>query len=136
MFESTLISTLKAVSSLTSLLTTYKSSPAIFSDYAPEEAVRPYIVCSITKNSTESLVCDSFIVNIDYWDYDKSRTNARLACEIVEKNLDTAILTNERYTTLRFYRGSSGLLEDPDPKVIHFNCQMSARGTRKKWMTT
>jgi hypothetical protein len=133
MFESALIDKLKSDAALAALVTTFSGNPAIFSEYAPETAVTPFIVCRITPSSEYSAI-HSFSVMVDYFDYNKSRKNSRDAAERIEYVLDHAILQHERYIDIRLMYLAGSPVESGDARDIHYNVQFSARGTRKKWI--
>lgn len=134
MFESALITALKADATLTALLSSFGGSPAIFVEIAPETAELPYVVFKITRTSTESAAVQSFNITIDVFGYDTTAKNARLASEEIETLLDRGYLEHERYGCIRLFFYSSGPVEDyEDPRSIHINLLFDARAGRKKW---
>ena len=137
MFEASLITLLAADSALTTRITTFGASPAIFSDYAPEEAELPYIVFDIEENETDSLIIDEFDIEVDIYGL---RTAAKTIREIVERVVfvcDRTIITGDsRFTTIRLYRGNNRLEPVNNSKTTCYTVRLSARGTRKKWADT
>jgi hypothetical protein len=136
MFEKTVINKLMADSTLTDLLTVYEDYPSIFSNEAPEKATVPYIVVAIQGTTTEGPV-QQFRVDVDFFDYNKSRKNSRIAAQQIEYDLDENRLTSERYIDLRFllFSGPTSIQGD-DPRDIRINLQFDVRATRSKWMIT
>lgn len=135
MIESAIISVLKADPELVALLSTHNSEPAIFSEFAPEDAEFPYIVLNVSRSNDEFPGLHAFTIMVDYFDYDVSRKNSRIAAERIEFLLDRAILQHERYDSIRisFFAGSP--IPEDDPRSVHYNVQFSARAGRKKWMS-
>jgi hypothetical protein len=135
MFESALIEKLKNDSLLVALLAKHGNEPAIFSEFAPEGAVFPYLVFRIDQSSTDFSGVHSFNVMVDLFDYNISRVNIRKAAERVEYVLDTAVLQSERLDTIRISYFAGSPVPEPDPRSVHYNLQFSARAGRKKWMS-
>jgi hypothetical protein len=135
MFEAALIDKLKNDTLLVAYLAGFGTEPAIFSEFAPEKAVFPYIVFRIDTNATDFMGVHAFNVMVDYFDYNISRANSRKAVERIEYVLDNTILQSERLDTIRlsFFAGSP--VPEPDPRSVHYNLQFSARAGRKKWMS-
>jgi hypothetical protein len=136
MFEKTVINKLLTDSTLTGLLSVFEGSPAIFSDEAPECATMPYMVVAIQGTTSEGPV-QQFRVDVDFFDYNKSRKNSRIAAQQIEYDLDDNRLTSERYIDLRFmlFSGPTSIQGD-DPRDIRVNLQFDVRATRSKWMIT
>jgi len=133
MFEAALQARIASDGQLATLLSTYEGAPAIFSEEAPEEAVEPYIVYSISRQAVDHPAVEQFNVYVDYFDNQKSRANSRKAAQRIEFVLDQVTLTSDRYDTIRLFYESAGPVPDPDPRVIHYNFQFSARAGRKAW---
>lgn len=138
MFESALLAKLQAdttlvsyVSSFTTGVTTTKS---IFAEYAPENSVLPYIVFKISPSRTDNLAVKEFNVYVDYYDYNKSRSNCQKAAERIEFVLDRCTLQHARFNYIRMFYFSGGFVEEEDPRAIHYNILFSARAGRKKWI--
>ena len=134
MFESSLLVLLKSDGELNELISTYNDDSAIFSDFAPEDAELPYIVFKIDRTPSDHLSIDMFNIYVDYFDRGTSFVKAREASERIEFITDTKQLTHERYDKIRLYRASAGAVIETDPKEIHYNNQITARASRKKWM--
>jgi hypothetical protein len=84
--------------------------------------------------SADHPAAEQFNVYVDFYDNDKSRSNSRKAAQRVEFILDqTTLTTDSRYDTIRFFFESGGPVPDPDPRIIHYNLQFSARAGRKAW---
>jgi len=130
MFESALITKLAADDILAYYLTEYSGAPAIFSDLAPEDAVMPYAVVRIIRNSNECPAVQEFTVYVDYFDYDNSAVNSRKAAERIELILDRVHLEHAKYKTIRMFFFSGGPVIEPDPRAIHYNLQFTARAGR------
>lgn len=138
MFEASFISLLTSDTDLTDRLATYGGSPAIFSDFAPEEADAqgsyPYLVFDISQDDDENLIITDFTIDIDIFGL---RTKSKIIREIVERLLFTCdrhiITTDSRFTTIRLFRNSSEFDYEKNSKVTHYNVVLDARGTRKKW---
>lgn len=136
MFEAKFKTLLASDDQITSLLSTYESEPAIFSEFAPENADLPYIVFKIEKYPSASKAIDRFNIYCDYFEYGTSYKNARIISERIEFICDIKQITDDsRYSNIRLDRSSSGSVPEPSsPKKIHYNIQIQARGSRYKWM--
>jgi hypothetical protein len=134
MIESSIIDALKGDATLTSYLSKYACAPAIFTEVAPDDSKMPYLVITESLNSTDFAGVHSFTIMLDYYDYNVSRKNSKIAVERVQFLLDQMILQHERYDSIRlsFFAGSP--VPEEDPRSIHYNIQFSARAGRKKWM--
>ena len=134
-FENTIVNYLKTDGTLLSFISTYASEPAIFIDYAPEDADKPYIVLDVFTNETASPVLDQFTIDFDIYSL---RTYTRQIRQIVERiifTMDKAVInTDYAYHAIRFYRGSSGMVSESGSKFTHYNVRMNARASRKLWM--
>jgi hypothetical protein len=131
MFESALLDVLKNDETLAALVGTFASSPAIFSEFAPEKAVLPYIVFRITRSmDVESRAVQKFTIYVDYFNYGVSGVQSRQAAERIEMLLDRANLQHERYGTIRILFFSGGTVNEDDPRAIHYNLMFDARAGR------
>jgi hypothetical protein len=130
MIESAIIAALKADTALAALVTTYESSPAIFSDDAPESATLPYVTIAVSNNSAVDFVIDEFNLYVDYWGAGSSRANSRSAAFRIECALDGKTFSNTRYANIRCRKFSSGPVQDSDPRDIHYNVQFQVRAGR------
>lgn len=133
MFESALITKLSSDTTLLSYLSTYNSAPAIFSEYAPEAAVMPYLIIRIDRQATDNIAVHDFNIYLDYFDSGVSPANSRKASERIEYLLDYAVLDHERYSSIRLLFESGGSIIEQDPRTVRYNMQVSARACRKKW---
>lgn len=134
MFESTILQILQNDAELSSYVTTYAGQSAIFSEFAPEGATKPYITFRIDRRSSDHPAIAEFSLYTDYWDYGTSRVNARKASERMEILLDKRYFEHERYSRIRVSFFSGGMVDEDDPLVIHYNQQFSVRACRKKWI--
>ena len=132
--EAAIIYHLRADSNVTQYVSSFNGSPAIFTDVAPQEATEVYIVLDIQGNASDNLAIDSFLVDIDIYGLKDDTVNIRALTLAIEFALDREILECDEYTTIRFYRESKGHVDNRDIKIIHYNMQMSARGSRYAWM--
>jgi hypothetical protein len=132
MFEAALIKKLQADLTLTALISTYgtPARPSIFSDQAPEKAVKPYITFAIKRRRGPDELIQLFNVLIDFWATGPSVKNARAAAKRIELLLDQEILSTIDYSNIRMTFYSGGPIEDDDPRVIHQNLQFNARACR------
>lgn len=133
MFESIIINTLKADPELGDYVSSYQGQPAIFSEEAPEDTEKPFIIIELNRQSTGHLALQTFTLDVDYLDTNKSRTNSRKAVQRIEFALDQAILTHERYDSIRLSFESAGPVPSTDARDIHYNTQFSVRAGRKAW---
>jgi hypothetical protein len=133
MFESALHAALVADTTITGLVTTFASRPAIFGDFAPEGAEKPYVTFRITESDSGHPALKQFMVYVDFWDYNKSRTNARAAAQAIEFALDRTELSHARYANIRMFWYSAGMVDEEDPREIHHNTMFVARAGRKAW---
>jgi hypothetical protein len=134
MFESALINHLRADAELVSYVSTFNLNPSIFSDLAPEGAALPYLVFRILRLSSGVSTIARFSIFFDYFAFDLSRTTARKAVDKLESILDMIILNHDRYGFIRIFYFGGSMIEEPDPRDIHYNLQFSARSTRKNWV--
>lgn len=136
MFEAKFKELLASDNDITSKLSTYNSEPAIFSEFAPEDADLPYIVFKIERYPSASKSIDRFNIYCDYFEYGTSYKNARAISERIEYICDINQITDDaRYSNIRLDRSSAGSVPEPStPKKIHYNTQIQARGSRYKWM--
>jgi hypothetical protein len=135
MIEASIITALKADAVLTTYVSTYGGSPAIFSEEAPEDANDPYITISLRRNASEDdSVIQIFNLYVDYWDNSISRANSRAAAERIEFVLDHNTFDDSRYSGARCRFFSAGPVDEEDPRAIHHNLQFTIRAARKKWM--
>lgn len=133
-FEDAVVARLAANTAITDLLETYNGRPCIFSDVAPKDAERPYLVIRIDRLEIDDPAVAMFVVDVDYFEYGTSRKNARACLTQVEYDLDMAELTNDNYEPIRFYTPSGGVIDDPDIQGVHYNLRFDVRAGRKGWM--
>ena len=134
MFEGSLIDLLAADSTLTGLLSTFSSEPAIFSSAAPQKAERPYIVFDIDKLSVENLAASGFAVVLDIYHRRESGVELRQIAERIEFVCDREeIKTDDRFDTIRLFYEDGREVENSDVKIRHYVVTLSARAGRKKW---
>lgn len=126
---------LRANASLATLLTTYEGQPAVFCDVAPEEATRPYVTFTLTReyNITGPLV-DQFTLDVDYWEYGDSRVSAREVVEAVEYEFDMSTMEAVDYANVRFFTPESLPVGEDDPRQIHYNTRFVVRASRGKFI--
>ena len=135
MIEKTIIDVLKADPVLKSRVTRYNSTPAVFSELAPEQAKTPYVTIDLTRSkSSGDLILHDFILMVDFWDYGTSRKKAREASERIEYLFDNKQFNHERYSKIRIWWFSGGWVVEEDLRAIHYNQQFSVRACRKKWI--
>lgn len=134
MIESSIINALAADVILTRRLATYNGAPAIFSEYAPEDAGEPNITIRLRRTNGPDDIVQLFLLEVDYWDYNTSRADSREAAERIEFVLDQAELEHERYAVIRCFFSSGEPLEEVDPRAVHYNSQFEIRAFRKKWI--
>ena len=137
MFESALENIIKNDATIATYITVYpagSSIPAVFSELAPEKAILPYIVFRISQSSDENAAVTPFTIFIDYFDYNKSAVNSRIAVNQLINILDGVALEHDRFNKIRifFYAGSP--VQEEDPRNIHYNLQFTARGGRKSYI--
>lgn len=133
LFDSALYIKLTSDSDLISLLTTYEGDPAVFANFAPEAAEKPYIVYNITSLGPEETAVERFNIYIDIYEYNQSRVTLREIAQRVEFILDKAIIDHAAYSYIRLSFASSGLVPTMDPRDLHYNIQFSARAGRTAW---
>ena len=134
MIESTVLNVMLADDTLCDLLATYNGLPAIFSDEAPENADKPYIVFRVSKSENENKAMQDMTVNIDYFNYNGSRPNSRTAAERIEFLFDDQRLQHERYLDIHFSVFGGDEIGGEDPRDIHYNTQIQAQAVRMKWI--
>lgn len=134
MIEQIIIDTLKTDAALLQQLSTYKGCPAIFSDSAPQDAILPYLVLTVSRNRGDDSAIQLFNIMIDYFDSGKSRIKSRFAIERIEFTLDNKILKSDRFDSIRTMYFADSSVPHDDPTDIHHNIQFTARAGRKKWM--
>jgi hypothetical protein len=135
MFESSILTVLKADTALAAMVSTVASSPAIFSGQAPEDTPFPYIVFDINGYDGGSLAVDRFTVSLNYFDQSTSSKKAREAVQRIISLLDYTTLSHTQYNAIRLFRSSFGPVAMDDPRDIQYNIIFDARAGRKKWIT-
>lgn len=136
MFEAKIIELLSEDSDITETISRYNGVPSIFTDQAPEDAPFPYIVFTIRSISPPDSIIDRFMIEIDYFNTTETGKNARVAVDNIQEYLDNKTVSNERYNSIRIRRDIYNPVPESDPRGIHYNIQLEARATRKKWMST
>lgn len=135
MIETSVINAMKNDSDLIEYLETYAQEPAIFSDHAPEDANKPFIVINIEEAPDTFAGVNTLSLFINYFDFNKSRANSRSAAFLIQNIFDqNRIYTDERFDTLRFTYFGGSPVENDDPRIIQHNLQFTVRCGRKKWM--
>ena len=132
--EGAILTQLRANASITALLSSLDGQPSIFTEVAPQEAEKPYMVFDVSKFPSSNLAVDTFLIDIDYYYEGTNATNIRELIFQVELELDRAVLTCTNYSTIRFYREDDGYIDNRDIQIGHYNQQLEARGTRKRWI--
>jgi hypothetical protein len=143
MFESALLQALQGDTTLATFLSTYKSKSAVFTEFAPQDAVLPYLIFRISRfNGLSPAAVQRFNIVIDIYDNLTSYKNIRAASERVEHLLDRSKLQHDRYGAIRIFFDSGGEVDEIsvnagireyDPRSIHHNMIFRARAGRKKW---
>lgn len=135
MIEKTIRDVLIADSALKAYLETYNHEPAVFSDFAPEDAAKPYITFYLERNDSTNNVIQEMTLYVDYWDIDKSRVSARKASERIEFLLDFKIFknTDARYNSIRLWFSSGGWMPENDQRAVRYNQTFYVKAGRKKW---
>jgi hypothetical protein len=141
MFEASLQKLLVADGTLALYLSTFEGAPAIFSELAPEGAIKQFITYRISRIiATDYVATEAFSVFVDYYDKGSSRANSRKAAQRIEFILDQKyILDDARYNTIRLSYESAGpvsgspITTTVDAREIHYNLQFSARAGRQAW---
>lgn len=135
MFETALLTKLRSDGALAGYLSSYAGAPAIFSDMAPDGAVEPYLVFSISLIGDDNVAAMAFNVYVDLYARDDSRANIRAAAQRVEFLLDHVTMSDAsgRFDTIRTFFYSAGPVPDTDSRKIHHNLQFTARAGRKAW---
>ena len=134
MFYKDLYNFLITDSAIAATVTTYKGVPSIFANEAPEGADKPYITFSISTTTLPDSVIVDGTVDIDYWDFGVSRTQADTAANAIEDRVDMKNLRANSLTDIRFRMSSSGHVPSTDSRDIHHNTTFDARGARIRWM--
>jgi hypothetical protein len=134
MFESILISTLQADTELAGYVSTFEALPAIFSEFAPDAAELPYIVCMIKMTGVDDTIIQKFSVVIDYYNYGVSWADPRKAVQRIEHLLDGAELDHERYSNIRLFADSGAPINEADPRAVPYSISFSARAGRKAFV--
>ena len=132
--EGAILEALRGESAITDLVSTFAGYPAIFTDIAPQQAEKTYMVFDVQKTPSDNLAVDIFLIDIDVYYNGLSAVDARELLFQVEILLDRAVLECTNYMTVRFYRDSDGYVDNSDIKIGHYNQQFEARGTRKRWI--
>lgn len=138
MIEAAVITALKADATLAGYIGTYRSEPAVFSDFAPEAysdpnaALGAYITVRNSCAPEDDRTKDIIKLEIDFWDYGSSRTVARNAIRRIRYLLryDTALTTAE-YRNIRCWCYDAGEVDDEsDPRAIHYNALFECHAIR------
>lgn len=136
MFEAELYKVLSSEKQIISLIQNYRGKPAIFAGGVPGDADLPYIAFDIAPSIAASPETMKFNIMIDYWERGQSRANAAQIAQLIENLLDMKALESERYSCVRFFIFRSSFIPDPDPRVIHYNLQFTARAGRKTFINS
>ena len=136
MIEDVIVEQLRNDGTIAGILSTYNGDPAVFSETAPEDVDRdgPYMVVVVRVFPAPDYVIDQFDIFVHYFQRGTSRAKAREVSFRVEAIFDPNTFQNDVYADIRFYRRHGDFLPEPDPLEIHYVKQLSARGSRKKWM--
>ena len=136
MWESTLYNKLVNDGALVGYVSTYRDNPSIFSDSAPENVDFPYIVFRIDGTTGPDSALDVFNVTIDYFDFQYSAKNSRLAIRRIVEILDREHLQDDYYKTIRMFKSwsSSVSTNEMDPRAKHYVVKFTARAGRKGWI--
>lgn len=139
MFESSLQTFLKSDATLTSYVSSFSldvgTTPAIFSEFAPESVVKPYLVYRINQSGNDNDKCvATFSIFFDFFGSGKSRVDSRAAMNRLQVILDRKVLEHARFNYIRFYYYSGSSVPEADPRSIHYNMQFYARAGRKNWI--
>lgn len=134
MFYTEIINCLRTDGAITATVTLHNGLPAIFSDEAPEECEKPYIVLRIDSSFTADKVVATANLYVDYYDYGTSRVVCDGAAIAIENRLEQMKLRTENITDLRFSLLNTGYIPESDPRTIHHNSTFSCRGARSGWM--
>jgi hypothetical protein len=134
MFESILISTLQSDTELSGYVSVFETLPAVFSEFAPDAAEFPYIVCTIKLVGVDDMIIQKFNVVIDYYNYGVSWADPRRAIQRVEHLLDGAELDHERYSNIRLFADSGAPINEADPRAVPYSISFYARAGRKAFI--
>lgn len=134
--EAAITQRLRADTTITQYVSTFNGSPAIFSDIAPQQAERPYVVFDVqnTNDSVNNLGVNAFVIDVDIYAGRNDHSKIRALGQRIIFSLDRTILKCDNYTTIRLYFESEGHVENQDIKITHYNMQFYARGCRYAWM--
>lgn len=135
MFESEIIN-LIANDPISSLLSSYRGRPSIFSKMGPEEIDFPYVVVNIIERDPPDSIITRFLIDVNVFDYS---TTLKIAREIVfgiSNVLDNQLIQSERFADIRTRRGTVNQIDVPDPRGIHYYMEFEARGSREFWSKT
>ena len=134
MFEASLISLLAGDSALQTLLATFEGAPAIFTNVAPQKAIRPYIVFDIDKLSVENLAASGFTIDLHTYIRVESGKEMREIATRITYVCDRVVLDNDtRFGQIRLFWESGREIENSDIKIRHYVTTLSARAGRKEW---
>lgn len=129
MFESTIINKLAGDATLTGILTTFAGQPSIFSNDAPEDAVTPFVIITISGGERLEPI-QMYSLFVDYYDFFESRVNARIAARRIQYQLDNQRLQPTNFTDIRVWQfGGATWISGEDPRDIHINQQFYIRAT-------
>ena len=133
MIETAIYSRLASDAALAGTVTVFSGAPAIFSEFAPETAQRPYVVFRVMMSSADAVV-RPLTVMVDYYEYNTSRVKSRLAAERIEYLLDQQVVQDADYADIRLNYFAGSPVDAGDGRDIQYNVQFSGRATRKKWI--
>lgn len=114
----------------------YNNVPAIFCDFAPEDAEFPYLTFKININSTENILVNEFNLYIDYFVYNNYQ-QARYVISKLEIMFDRYFIPeSDKVSAIRLFFFSSGNIPEEDPKVCHYNILFTGKMSRKNYSLT
>ena len=138
MIESTVVDNLRADGTIADIVSTYSTRtstvPAVFSDQAPEDAEKPYIVVTVASYPVPDYAIDAFDIFVHYYERGESGAKARAVAREIEIIFDGHNFDSDWYTTIRFYRRHGTFAAEADPLERHYIKQLYARASRKGWM--
>lgn len=132
MFESEIIDMIAAIPE-SSLLSTYRGRPAVFSGMGPEDIPFPYVVIDIGELNPPDSIITRFLIEINVFDFGTSESNVRRIAFSISNALDNQLIQSERFADIRIRRGTRNRIDVPDPRGIQYYLTFEARGSREYW---
>ena len=116
---------------LAGLLSSYRGSPAVFTEHAPKDAQMPYLVMRCERSPGDDQASDRTVWIADVYDRSSSSQQVHQIMERVEKLLNLEGPALSSITNLGMFRGYAGMVPEDEPGVQHGHMEFTLRHGRE-----